>query len=100
MLFNAPFWFFFNEETPELLAAILTGQHDFPEEAWKDISPQAKNFVSSLLKVNPSERMQALTALGHAWILVRPSLCFVLLFIFVSYRIFVRRSGIDIPPFV
>ncbi|PRP86741.1 calcium/calmodulin-dependent protein kinase type 1G-like [Planoprotostelium fungivorum] len=67
-LFNTPFWYFFNKETPDLENAILSGQHDFPEEFWKNISDEAKSFVDALLQIDVSKRMDAKTALLHPWI--------------------------------
>jgi len=68
MLMNAPFWIFFNEQTDELVSAIKTGNFSFPEVFWKKISAEAKDFVASLLKVNPDERMSAADGLKHRWI--------------------------------
>lgn len=38
MLLNAPFWYFFNEETESLFNQIKLGAVTFPEPFWKDIS--------------------------------------------------------------
>eukprot|EP01117_Protostelium_nocturnum_P009207 TRINITY_DN3298_c0_g2_i1.p1 TRINITY_DN3298_c0_g2~~TRINITY_DN3298_c0_g2_i1.p1 ORF type:complete len:925 (+),score=289.55 TRINITY_DN3298_c0_g2_i1:82-2856(+) len=67
-LFNTPFWYFFNKETPDLEAAILSGTHDFPEQFWKNISNDAKNFVDALLQIDVSKRLVAKEALQHPWL--------------------------------
>jgi len=68
MLMNAPLWIFFNEQTDELVSAIKNGDYSFPEVFWEKISPEAKDFVSVLLKVNTEERASAAEALEHPWI--------------------------------
>eukprot|EP01114_Cavostelium_apophysatum_P008963 TRINITY_DN22031_c0_g1_i1.p1 TRINITY_DN22031_c0_g1~~TRINITY_DN22031_c0_g1_i1.p1 ORF type:complete len:919 (-),score=245.49 TRINITY_DN22031_c0_g1_i1:476-3232(-) len=67
-LYNAPFWYFFNQQTPDLESSILSGQHDYPEQFWKQISPEAKSFVSGLLQVDISKRLTAKQAIEHPWI--------------------------------
>jgi serine/threonine protein kinase len=57
LLRDAPFWFFFNNETKELEEQILSGKVDFPKPFWDIISEKAKNFVCLLLEVNPKKRM-------------------------------------------
>ncbi|ORY46588.1 putative calmodulin-dependent protein kinase type 1 [Rhizoclosmatium globosum] len=38
-----------------------------PKEYWMDISPDAKDFISRLIRLNPDERMTAADALQHSW---------------------------------
>lgn len=38
------------------------------EENWRGVSPVAKDFVRSLMRVSPSERPDAATALRHPWL--------------------------------
>merc|ERR1719464_1598907 len=38
------------------------------EPEWQDVSPEAKDLVSSLLTVNPERRISAIDALNHPWI--------------------------------
>lgn len=48
-----------------------SGENDAPEldsKEWKDISDLAKDFVSKLLRVTPSQRMTAVEALEHKWL--------------------------------
>lgn len=68
MLANAPFWFFFNDETDDLLNEIRTGQVSFPQQFWQHISLEAKDFIMSLLQVDPETRLSAAQALKHPWL--------------------------------
>eukprot|EP00427_Karlodinium_veneficum_P051594 CAMPEP_0169358642 /NCGR_PEP_ID=MMETSP1017-20121227/28800_1 /TAXON_ID=342587 /ORGANISM="Karlodinium micrum, Strain CCMP2283" /LENGTH=534 /DNA_ID=CAMNT_0009455741 /DNA_START=9 /DNA_END=1614 /DNA_ORIENTATION=+ len=47
---------------------IKMGKYIMKAEHWKGVSPEAKNFVKALLKVNPSERLTAKEALNHEWL--------------------------------
>jgi len=64
MLCNAPFWFFFNEETDALLKEIQSGEIKFPPQFWDKISVEAKDFVMCLLQRDPKKRYTADLALG------------------------------------
>lgn len=73
MVNNAPFWFFFNDETPLLVDQIKRGIVSYPDSHWSNLSPQAKAFVQSLLVVDPAQRSTAHEALNHAWMSWKPS---------------------------
>jgi calcium-dependent protein kinase len=47
---------------------ILQGSYTLNKSRWKETSPEALNFVQSLLEVNPDNRLNASTALCHPWI--------------------------------
>jgi len=59
---------FYNENLNKLFEEILSADYDYPEEYWAHISDEAKDFVSKLLVVDPSQRMTASSALQHPWI--------------------------------
>ncbi|CRG97624.1 calcium/calmodulin-dependent protein kinase, putative [Plasmodium gallinaceum] len=40
----------------------------FHERYWINISPEAKNFIQSLLQINPSKRLNVIEAMNHPWI--------------------------------
>lgn len=40
----------------------------FPEHIFAEVSPEAKDFVSSLLRLEPTQRLKADEALDHPWI--------------------------------
>ena len=54
----------------ELANTILKGDYEFHDEYWSSISHGAKNLVSSLLQVNPEERITAEEALQNEWMTV------------------------------
>eukprot|EP01130_Rhizamoeba_saxonica_P003665 TRINITY_DN1527_c0_g1_i2.p1 TRINITY_DN1527_c0_g1~~TRINITY_DN1527_c0_g1_i2.p1 ORF type:complete len:191 (-),score=32.99 TRINITY_DN1527_c0_g1_i2:76-648(-) len=68
MLTSAPFWFFFNKDTQQLRDQIISGNVKFPSTFWGKISPDAKDFVLSMLQVNPEERSSARELLEHRWL--------------------------------
>ncbi|KAI9336755.1 kinase-like domain-containing protein [Obelidium mucronatum] len=43
-----------------------------PTEYWRDISLDARDFISRLLRLNPDERMTAADALNHPWMTYAP----------------------------
>jgi len=51
----------------ELKAAICTGKANYSSPAWDFISPEAKDFLQSLLAVDPMARATAKQALNHKW---------------------------------
>ncbi|ORZ16700.1 kinase-like domain-containing protein [Lobosporangium transversale] len=58
-----PFW---GDDQPSLFENIISGQYEYEEEYWKDISDLAKNFIDSLL-VPADKRPTATLALSHPW---------------------------------
>ena len=51
----------------ELFGKIKEGRYDFKTRYWRKVSREAKAFVTSLLKVSPTERNSAKAALDHPW---------------------------------
>jgi len=47
---------------------ILNGEYNFSDPVWKNISDNAKEFLTVLLKVRPSDRLGPKEALEHPWI--------------------------------
>ncbi|EGG23844.1 hypothetical protein DFA_05980 [Cavenderia fasciculata] len=66
-----PFWLLFNEDTAYLRESIIDSKFDFSSDHWTSVSDDAKHFIASLLKVNVDERMSALEAVSHPWLLSR-----------------------------
>ncbi|KAI9098274.1 kinase-like domain-containing protein [Phlyctochytrium arcticum] len=56
------------EDLPDLLDAITLGRYKFDKPYWDNISKAAKDFVSALIVVKPSDRPSAKLALEHPWI--------------------------------
>jgi len=59
---------FYHEVTTSLYKLIREGTYDFPSPYWDDISAEAKDVISGLLKVSPKERLTPDKVLSHPWI--------------------------------
>lgn len=51
----------------ELASAIMLGEFEFHEDYWKNISPAAKDLITSMLQVRPERRITAGEALSCKW---------------------------------
>lgn len=60
---------FYAEGLNRSVGLILSAKFSFPDSEWKHISSDAKDFISQLLRVNPTERLTAHEALEHSWII-------------------------------
>jgi serine/threonine protein kinase len=58
---------FRGEDDDTLHQQIRGGVFEFDEEFWNNITSEAKGFISSVLKVDPAERLSANEALAHKW---------------------------------
>eukprot|EP01027_Heterolobosea_sp_BB2_P016527 GEZU01023524.1.p1 GENE.GEZU01023524.1~~GEZU01023524.1.p1 ORF type:complete len:275 (+),score=41.36 GEZU01023524.1:53-877(+) len=61
---------FHDDNVLKLYQNIKKGELRFDGPSWTNISTRAKDFVSQLLKVDPSERLTADQALRHEWMAV------------------------------
>lgn len=52
----------------QVIQSIKRCRYDFGAPGWTKVSPEAKDFVSSLLVYNPDKRLSAEQALGHPWL--------------------------------
>ena len=59
---------FDGENDAEVLASIVAVRFSFPSPEWDDYSDDAKNFISSILKEDPTQRLTARQALDHPFI--------------------------------
>jgi len=57
-----------NDQRSHQRAKILNADYNFDDPIWEKISSPAKDLVTSLLKVRPSDRINAKQALEHPWI--------------------------------
>ena len=46
----------------------MAGDFTLDEPEWDDVSDEAKDLVTKLLKYDPNERISALDAINHPWI--------------------------------
>eukprot|EP01101_Sappina_pedata_P008701 TRINITY_DN487_c0_g1_i1.p1 TRINITY_DN487_c0_g1~~TRINITY_DN487_c0_g1_i1.p1 ORF type:complete len:942 (+),score=436.57 TRINITY_DN487_c0_g1_i1:21-2846(+) len=58
---------FYGNNLPELINRILACKYEFDHEIWLQISPEAKDLVTNLLKKDPKERLTAAQCLQHPW---------------------------------
>jgi calcium-dependent protein kinase len=58
---------FDGENAKEVFSAVETGDYRMGGKNWGNISNDAKDFVSSLLEINPKKRISAKQALKHPW---------------------------------
>lgn len=54
-------------EEEQLYRQILDGKYEFDVEEWNCVSPEAKQFVTSMMTVNPMERIDINQAVDHPW---------------------------------
>jgi serine/threonine protein kinase len=59
---------FFAKTRSQTKEKILRCQYNFNATEWNHISQDAKDFVSSLLVLQPSDRLTAKQALEHPWL--------------------------------
>ncbi|KAL4955442.1 kinase-like domain-containing protein [Aspergillus filifer] len=59
---------FRSENLTDLIEECRSGQVIFHERYWKGVSKDAKDFILSLLQVNPSKRPTSEEALKHPWL--------------------------------
>ena len=55
----------------EIVEKIKSGVFDFPEDEWKYVSQEAKEFIKKLLKVEPKDRLSGEQALQDPWMKLR-----------------------------
>jgi len=58
---------FFGHTDQEVLAKVKHGHLSFSPREWSGVSEDAKDLVRMLVKVDPSERLNAEQALNHSW---------------------------------
>ncbi|XP_022194515.2 probable serine/threonine-protein kinase nek3 isoform X2 [Nilaparvata lugens] len=63
---------FMGETDVETMANVTIAQYDFDDDAFDDISQDAKDFISKLLMKNREQRMSASDCLLHSWLRRKP----------------------------
>ncbi|CAG9328240.1 unnamed protein product [Blepharisma stoltei] len=58
---------FFEDNNEKLFDMIKKGEYEFTSPYWDDISAMAKDLISHLLQVTPSQRFNAEEVLRHPW---------------------------------
>jgi calcium/calmodulin-dependent protein kinase I len=59
---------FRSENLTDLIEECRSGRVIFHERYWRDVSKDAKDFILSLLQVNPTQRPTSEEALKHPWL--------------------------------
>ena len=59
---------FYGSKRQDVVKKILKNKYSFKIRRLRKVSPQAKEFISDLLVLDPDERADAETALGSAWL--------------------------------
>ncbi|KAL7064324.1 hypothetical protein AAHC03_04779 [Spirometra sp. Aus1] len=59
---------FSGQDTNETLMNVSRGTYDFNDEAFNNVSDNAKDFISKLLQKQPEKRMTVFDALNHPWL--------------------------------
>lgn len=63
---------FFGNSTADVFRKIKMCDYEFSQEAWKQISKEARNFIEKLIQPNLKLRMTVEQALEHPWINQKP----------------------------
>ncbi|CAK8996775.1 Calcium-dependent protein kinase 2 (PfCDPK2) [Durusdinium trenchii] len=58
---------FYGDSEKQIYGMINKGVYDFPKEEWDLVSQRAKDLIHLMLKTDPTERIDAETALRHRW---------------------------------
>jgi calcium/calmodulin-dependent protein kinase I len=59
---------FHDDNQKALFKKIKKGEFEFHDEYWDCVSAEAKDFISSLIKVNPKDRLNCDEAHNHPWL--------------------------------
>lgn len=57
-----------DNDQEKLFDCILSGQYDFPDEYWGEVSAQAKGLIQNMLQLAPDLRFSAEDVLDHQWL--------------------------------
>uniref|UniRef100_A0A1L8DKT0 Putative serine/threonine protein kinase n=2 Tax=Nyssomyia neivai TaxID=330878 RepID=A0A1L8DKT0_9DIPT len=63
---------FMGETDIETMANVTISKYDFDDDAFRDVSSEAIDFISSLLVKDAASRMTATECLEHVWLKKRP----------------------------
>ncbi|KAH3840272.1 calcium/calmodulin-dependent protein kinase type IV-like isoform X2 [Dreissena polymorpha] len=59
---------FYHDDEQQMYKKIVKGDYEFDSPYWDNITTNAKDLISKLLKVNVKERLTADEALRHPWV--------------------------------
>lgn len=58
---------FFGDTDPEILSRVKKGKFDFEGDEWSEVTTDAKNLISIMLKIEPSQRPTCEKLLQDSW---------------------------------
>ncbi|CAM9684064.1 unnamed protein product [Ectocarpus fasciculatus] len=61
---------FCDQDQNKLFRAIKSGNYNFEDEFWQEVSDDAKDLITKLLTVDPARRMTASEACKHPWLTI------------------------------
>lgn len=56
--------------SPGMKTRIRTGQYDFPDPEWKNVSNAAKELIKGMLNVDPAKRFTIEQVMKNSWVSV------------------------------
>ena len=59
--------------SPGMKRRIRSGQYEFPDPEWKNVSKDAKDLIRGMLKTDPHQRLTIDDVIKNKWIAVRKS---------------------------
>ncbi|CAM9234655.1 unnamed protein product [Ectocarpus fasciculatus] len=59
---------FYDRDQKKMFRAIKSGNYNFDDEFWQEVSDDAKDLITKLLTVDPTRRMTASEACKHPWL--------------------------------
>ena len=59
---------FVGQNNREILNLSANSDLSFEKQAWKNVSPEARDFISSMMKKSPDDRMDVAASLRHPWL--------------------------------
>ena len=57
--------------SPGMKRRIRSGQYEFPDPEWKNVSKDAKDLIRGMLKTDPHQRLTIDDVIKNKWIAVR-----------------------------
>lgn len=75
--------------SPGMKKRIRTGQYDFPDPEWKNVSKSAKDLIKGMLNVDPAKRLTIEEVMKNRWIAVN---IYTDYFCFLKFIFYLRKT--------
>lgn len=63
--------------SPGMKRRIITGQFNFPNPEWQNVSKDAKELILGMLNIDPTKRFVIDQVMRNTWIAVSQQICYV-----------------------